>query len=823
MHEAGVWSTVLGLASLLALAVLMVPVARRLAFPFTVLLALVGIGLGVGAHSLEALHLPGVTDFFQALHRLEITADAVLFVFLPVLVFEAALAMNVRRLLEDLAPIVFLAVFGLLLSTVLIGASLSAVSGVGLVACLMLGAICSATDPVAVVAIFKEVGAPKRLAILVEGESLFNDATAIVLFTLLAAILTEGSAPTFAAGVLDFLRVFLGGIAVGLMLGRAFVAVLARLGGEALAERSLTVALAYLAFLLGEHYLHVSGVMAVVTAALVVSARGPSVLSPEHWHGLHETWEQLGFWANSLIFLLVGLAVPGLLANFTGEQGLWLAVLVATALGGRVLIIFGLLPLLGKLRLAQQVSTAFKSVMFWGGLRGAVSLALALIVLEDSRFPPEVQQFIGVLVTGFVLFTLFVNAPTVGLLIRFFRLDALSPEDRALRDRALAGALEEISQSVEAIASRQATAPEIVATVSGAYHQRSEAAGQRLGAGEALSEEAWVRLGLANLAAREQRAYTQQFEEGFLASPVYRGVTQKLEDLQDGLRGQGLLGWERSLATNLSFDWRFRLALALQRRLGWLGPLSAQVRDRFERLAATELALTDVRDSSLPRFQALMPAAAAGALEAAFEARAQAVGEALAGLRGQYPDYAAHLAQRFLERGALRLEGQRYHAMLRDGVLTPEAHRDLCATLQAEEAALDQLPLDLGLDPKRLLAKVSMFAHLSEAQLARLAEALRPRLVLPEEAVVTAGEAGHSMFFISSGALRVLTEEGPVLLGSGDFFGELALLDGQPRNATVVAAGFADLLELDAEPFTAVLAEDETLRAAVEAAAAARR
>ena len=212
-----------------------------------VLLALVRIELGVGAHSLEASTFPG--DGFLSSPSLEITADAVLCS--AGLVFEAALAMNVRRLLEDLAPIVFLAVFGLLLSTVLIGASLSAVSGVGLVACLMLGAICSATDPVAVVAIFKEVGAPKRLAILVEGESLFNDATAIVLFTLLAAILTEGSAPTFAAGVLDFLRVFLGGIAVGLMLGRAFVAVLARLGGEALAERSLTVALAYLAFLLG--------------------------------------------------------------------------------------------------------------------------------------------------------------------------------------------------------------------------------------------------------------------------------------------------------------------------------------------------------------------------------------------------------------------------------------------------------------------------------------------------------------------------------------------------------------------------------------------
>ena len=823
MHAAGVWSTVLGLASLLALAVLMVPVARRLAFPFTVLLALVGIGLGLGAHGMEALQLPVLTDMLGALHRMEITADAVLFVFLPVLVFEAALAMNVRRLVEDLGPILFLAVVGLLLSTAIIGLSLAAVSGMALVACLMLGAICSATDPVAVVAIFKEVGAPKRLAILVEGESLFNDATAIVLFTLLATVLTSGVSPTLGQGLADFLRVFLGGVAVGLVLGRLFMALLPRLGGEALAERSLTVALAYFAFLLGEHYLHVSGVMAVVSAALVLSARGPSVLSPHHWHGLHETWEQLGFWANSLIFLLVGLAVPGLLADFTAQQGLWLAVLVVTAVLARAAIIFGLLPLLTRGRLAERVSPAFKAVMLWGGLRGAVSLALALIVLEDPRFPAAVQQFVGVLVAGFVLFTLFVQAPTVGLLLRFIRLDALGPEDRVLRDRALAGALEDISQSVSAIAERQKAPQDVVERVSGAYHRRSEDAGAKERAENELSDEAWVRLGLANLAVREQRAYAEQFEEGFLASPVFRTAAQKLEDLQDGLRMRGLAGWAAALDRNLAFDWRFRLALSLQRRFAWLGPLSGQVRDRFERLTATELALGDVRRESLPRFMALMPAAAARSLEDAFETREAAITQALESLRSQYPEYAAHLSQRILERGALRLEGQRYEAMLEEGVLTPDAYRDLRAALRAEEDALAQLPLDLGLEPARLLAKVGLFSHLEAAQLARLAERLRPRLVLPEETVVEAGTPGQSMFFISSGALRVETPTGPVLLGSGDFFGELALLDGQPRNATVVAAGFADLLELGAEAFQAALAEDAALREAVEAAAATRR
>ena len=142
------------------------------------------------------------------------------FVFLPALVFESALAIDVRRLLDDIAPILMLAVLGLLISTGTVGFTMQAVTGQTLLVCLLLGAIVSATDPVAVVAIFKDLGAPKRLAILVEGESLFNDATAIVAFVILSSMVLGVSEPTVLSGTGEFLKVFFGEFAVGYVIAR---------------------------------------------------------------------------------------------------------------------------------------------------------------------------------------------------------------------------------------------------------------------------------------------------------------------------------------------------------------------------------------------------------------------------------------------------------------------------------------------------------------------------------------------------------------------------------------------------------------------------
>ena len=361
---------VLGLTALLAISVLMLPIANRLHFPYTVLLAILGCAIGaVQVVVPDAPALGIIGGFLLALRGFEISFATILFVFLPALVFGSALGIDVRRLMDDIAPILLLAVLGLLISTFIVGYTLWALSGVGLVACLLIGAIVSATDPVAVVTIFEDTGAPKRLATLVEGESLFNDATAIVLFTILAAILTGAANPGFVAGAWSFVKVFVGGIVVGYLMAQGTCLFMARLRHLTLVKITLTISLAYLSFIVAEHYLHVSGVMAVVTAALVVGSSGRTVISPRSWQAVRTTWEQMGFWANSLIFVFVGLIVPKILSETGLDELALLAGMILAAFFARALILFGVLPAFSIASIAERVSAGYKTVMFWGGLR----------------------------------------------------------------------------------------------------------------------------------------------------------------------------------------------------------------------------------------------------------------------------------------------------------------------------------------------------------------------------------------------------------------------------------------------------------------------
>ena len=201
---------VFGLAGLLALVSFMPPLAGRLRLPYSVLLAIVGFILGVIIH----VHgwAPGVVaDFLDTLQHFDISSETFLYVFLPVLLFETALATNLRRLMDDISPILVMAIVAVVVCTVAVGFSLAAISSYGLVVCLMLGAIVATTDPVAVVGIFREVGAPRRLTSLVEGEALFNDAASISLYAVLLSVLFGGTAPAVTDIFTDFLLNFLGG------------------------------------------------------------------------------------------------------------------------------------------------------------------------------------------------------------------------------------------------------------------------------------------------------------------------------------------------------------------------------------------------------------------------------------------------------------------------------------------------------------------------------------------------------------------------------------------------------------------------------------
>jgi len=221
VHD-GIWVTILGLFGLITIAALILPLSKVYRMPHTVLLALVGIFLGLVTSVVHGTHLGPISDLFHSFESFELTSEIIIFVFLPALIFESSLAIDVRKLMADIRPILFLAVVGLLISSFMVGGAVYAISGMGFVVCLLLGAILSATDPVAVVAIFKDLGAPKRLAILVEGESLFNDATAIVLFNILVAMIIGAANADLFGGTITFLKVFIGGIAVGYVMARIF-------------------------------------------------------------------------------------------------------------------------------------------------------------------------------------------------------------------------------------------------------------------------------------------------------------------------------------------------------------------------------------------------------------------------------------------------------------------------------------------------------------------------------------------------------------------------------------------------------------------------
>ena len=820
-HE--VLLTVLGLTTLLGVAVLLLPLAKRWNFPYTVLLAAFGCVLGfiVSAEGLEGWGPAG--EVLGAVKGFGITAEVVFFVFLPALIFESALAIDVRRLFDDVVPILALAVIGLLVSTVVVGYSIWLVSGVGLVVCLLLGAIVSATDPVAVVAIFKDLGAPKRLAILVEGESLFNDATAIVLFTILAGMLIGETEPSLLGGVVTFFKVFVGGVVVGYLIARLVCFVIARLREVPLVEITLTIALAYLSFIVAEHYLHVSGVMAVVTAALVMGSYGRTTISPEAWHGLEETWEQLGFWANTLIFVLVGMAVPELMGDLGSRELLWLAALVVAAFAARAGVLFGLLPLLRLWRLADPVSNAYKTVMFWGGLRGAVSLALALTIVEDARHLDADRSFIGILVTGFVLVTLFFNALTIRRLMAWLGFDKLSPADLAVRNRVLAMSLANISDEVAAAARDQKVDPEFAEGLIGEYRERMAEVESNVRQFEGISDQDWLRIGIATLFNRERKLYLEHFAKGFVSAPATRLLLAKTDGILDGLKTGGIEGYEQAVRKSLGFSVQFRWALYVQRMTRIDRLLAQRLADRVEFLSVAQAVLGDLSRDALPQVASLLGEKAGAALTDHLARRLTATEQALAALRLQYPDYARSLQECYLARVALRLEDADYTRMLEESVISQEVYSDLDQDLRHRSKELLSRPqLDLGLDPEKLVAKVPFFASLEPARIAEIAKLLRPELVLPGEIVIRRGEVGDRMFFISNGSLEVDRGQTPIRLGSGDFFGEIALLTEKPRTADVKALGYCQLLTLLVRDFRRFIEQYPDLRAAITSVAEAR-
>jgi CPA1 family monovalent cation:H+ antiporter len=795
--------TIFALTGLLALVSMLLPLADRLAIPYAVLLAGVGCAIGIVTQLFSADAGSGIVgDMIAALDRFDLPAEALLFIFLPALLFETALNFDVQRLTDEIAPVLLLAVIGVLVSTAVVGVALWGVFGEMLLVCLLLGAVVATTDPVAVVAIFRDIGAPRRLTMLVEGEALFNDAAAIALYGLLLAMLTGASAAHPIDGLVEFLRGFIGGLVAGVASGRLVGVVMPLLRNHRLAETTLTIAVAYLVFVVSQRYLFVSGVVAVVTAGLVVNYEGRRRLSPSSWKMLLRTWEQIGFWATSLIFLLAAMMVPDLLASATLYQMAELVLLILAAFAARAITLYGLLPLLSFVHLAERVRNDHKLVILWGGMRGAVSLALALAASQNTALSPEIREFVGVLASSFILFTLFVGAPTLRPLMRILRLDQLSPADVALRNRVTALYLSTIGEDVGKVAQEHGIVGEAVEDALKPYLRYSDAAAEIAEENAQLPAEPRLRASLQILIEREQELYLEHFEARAMSRRALARLMTRVTMLRDAVKPGGIAEYHEAAIKIVGFSRRFRPKMALQRYLGISWPIAGEIADRFESQLIARVVIEDLRAFNTTRLRPLFGDGPSKTIDRELVERYASVAQAIDALALQYPSYARALQAQFLALRAIGLEEEQYQRLRFESVLTLEVFTDLMRDLHHRRRVAERRPrLDLGLRRAALVERVAMFASLEPRARRKISRLLRARLVLPGELILRKGDPGDSMYFISSGAVEVRLTPTPVRLGTGDFFGELALLHQRPRNADVVALGYCQLLRLGSGDF----------------------
>jgi CPA1 family monovalent cation:H+ antiporter len=378
--------------------------AERLRIPYTVSLVIGGLLLG-------ALRVP-VLSPLQAGHRPDwLTPDIILIVFLPALVFEASIKIDVRKLMREFVPLFLLVTFGVLVAAVVTGYLVHWATGLPVLMALLFGSIVSATDPISVLAIFKDLKTSARLSLLIEGESLLNDGTAVVLFQILLAGVLAGNL-SLAKGAGHFFLAVVLGAALGFSLGYVASKITATVDDPQI-EITLTTIVAYGSYLLA-HHLHLSGVIATGAAGLMVGNLGvPKGMSPRTQAALQSFWEYASFVINSLVFLLIGLEV-----HMSALVHAWRPLLfaVAAVLVGRALSVYSLVPISNLF--AVRIPFRWQHVAVWGGLRGALALALALSL--DSALPYRVQ--ILDMTFGVVIFSILVQGLTMKPFLKMLRI-----------------------------------------------------------------------------------------------------------------------------------------------------------------------------------------------------------------------------------------------------------------------------------------------------------------------------------------------------------------------------------------------------------------
>lgn len=438
MHAETLVLGVLFTGLFLAVTAVLQTFAQHSKFPYTVLLLVVGF-LGQYILSTTGIENP-----------LNLESDLIYFVLLPLLLYESAFHINFHQFQLQFKTITFISTFGVLLATACTAFLLSQFLGISVLNGLLFGAMISATDPIAVLSLFKELGAPKRLGLLAEGESMFNDATAVILFHVIAsfAVAQELFATVdLAFSILDFAYVFIGSLLFGFALAYVASQFISRIKNDRLVETTLTLALALTSFVAAEHFFSLSGVIATVAAGLTMGNLGRTTISSPVISFMEELWEYVGFLAVSLVFFFAALDldIAGILAQPYTVLLVILAVLISRAIS--VYASFFLTNTIPFFKNEPNVPLKWQHVMNWGGLRGVIPLVLVYSL--SIEFPLR-EEFIAYTLATF-LFTMLVNATTIRKLLMKLGLHLPKREEEIIQEETNIFSIQEAKERIEAL------------------------------------------------------------------------------------------------------------------------------------------------------------------------------------------------------------------------------------------------------------------------------------------------------------------------------------------------------------------------------------
>ncbi|XP_021727954.1 sodium/hydrogen exchanger 8-like [Chenopodium quinoa] len=536
--------------------------------PYTVALLIIGIGLG----SLEYGTKHGLGRFGDGIRIWEnIDPELLLAVFLPALLFESSFSMEIHQIKRCAAQMILLAGPGVLISTFCLGAALklSFPYDWSWKTSLLLGGLLSATDPVAVVALLKELGASKKLSTIIEGESLMNDGTAIVVYQLFLKMIL-GRTFNWASILKYLVQVSFGAVGFGIAFGIASVLWLGFIFNDTIIEITLTLAVSYAAYFTAQEGADVSGVLTVMTLGMFYAAAARTAFKGESQQSLHHFWEMVAYIANTLIFILSGAVIAqGVLSSdniFENHGTAWgyLILLYVYVLVARGVVVGVLYPFLCYFGYGMEWKEAM--ILVWAGLRGAVALSLSLSVKRSSGDPAYLSTQTGTLFVfftgGIVFLTLIINGSTTQFVLQFLGMDKLSKAKRRILEFTKYEMEKKALEAFGDLGEDEELGPADWPTVKRYIKSLNSIDGDRIHPHDASDNGFLDPMNLKDMRVRllngVQAAYWAMLDEGRITQSTANVLMQSVDEALDSVDHEPLCDW-KGLKNSVHFPKYYRL------------------------------------------------------------------------------------------------------------------------------------------------------------------------------------------------------------------------------------------------------------------------